>query len=422
MASGESPATPGHAGMIWQGRPASLEIDLTAVAANTRAIKSLIGPRCEVMAVVKANAYGLGAAWIAQAALAGGATRLGVACVDEGIELRKAGFTCPILVLGYSAPSEAVAAVENALSVTIHRPAAAEALELAAVAKDAPARSVGVHIKVDTGMGRFGCLPVEAPPLGNFVVRCPHLRLEGLMTHFAEADADDLDFTKEQLARFQRVVRQFEVQGMEFSIAHSANSAAALALPESRFDMVRVGILLAGNYPDHALSRVAEVKPAVTLRSRIARLFTVAAGGAVGYWRTWVAREASTIGLVPMGYADGYPRVLSNRGYVLVRGQRCPVVGRVSMDQITVDVTGATDADEGDEVVLVGRQGNEYIGVDELAKAAGTISYEILTGLAPRLLRRYIRDGDLVGVCNLLGCRPGEDFDDSEGESDYASG
>ena len=399
----------------WSGRATVLDIDLTQVEANVAAIKELVGPRCEVMAVVKANAYGLGAVWIAQAALAGGATRLGVACVDEGIELRKAHFTCPILVMAYAAPSEAKAAVEYGLALAIHRPATAEALELAASAHGAPLSSVPVHIKVDTGLGRYGCLPSECLPLAQFIQHRPHLRLEGMMTHFADAEAEDHTFAREQLGQFQRVLRQLEVQGIEFGMAHAANSAATVTLPESRFDMVRIGIMLGGHYPSVTSMKGVQVKPAVTWRSRLARVFTVAPGGSVGYGRAWMARDVATVGLVPLGYGDGYRRAFFNRGAMLVRGQRCPLIGRVSMDQVTIDLTAAGDAEEGDEVVLCGRQAEGFIGADELGQWAGTNSYEILTGLAARMPRRYFREGELVGNCNLVGCAPGDDYVAAQG-------
>src|SRR5438105_2844207 len=205
------------------GRPLSADIDLSAIAQNTRMVKELISPNCRLMAVVKANAYGLGATWVAQAAIEGGATQLAVACVDEGIELRRAGFICPILVMSYGSPSEAPAAVENHLTLAIHRMEIAAALEAAASRTGVPLRQVPIHIKVDTGLGRFGCLPDEFLSLAKFVRQCRHLRLEGLMTHFAEADAEDLSFAREQLERFAHVRQEARGNGIKFDIMHKAN-------------------------------------------------------------------------------------------------------------------------------------------------------------------------------------------------------
>jgi alanine racemase len=233
-----------------------------------------------------------------------------------------------------------------------------------------------------------------------------HLRLEGLMTHFAAADAEDPSFTREQLSRFNWVRRQAEEHGIKFDIIHAANTAAALTLPESRFDMVRTGILLSGHLPATHLQGTIRLESVLTLRTRLARVFRVEEGETVGYGRTWLAERPSVVGLVPVGYADGYPRELSNRGEALVRGIRCPVAGRVSMDQIGLDLTNVPGVAEGDEVVLIGRQGGQEITADEIAGWCGTISYEILCGLSDRVPRHYIHDGQPIEVCNLLGCSP----------------
>jgi alanine racemase len=242
-------------------------------------------------------------------------------------------------------------------------------------------------------MGRLGCLPSEVPDLARYVLGLPHLQLEGLMTHFANADSPDLSFAEVQLERFVDVLNRAGSQGMEFEKVHAANSAATLALPRSRFHMVRVGLILSGHYPASHLRDAINLSPAVTLRARLARVFAVSPGDSVGYGRTWVAERPSLIGIVPAGYGDGYRRVFSNRGVVLVRGCRCPVVGRVSMDQTAIDLTGLPEAREGDEAVLIGRQDGDEISADELARWADTISYEILTGMAHRVPRRYLGRG-----------------------------
>jgi alanine racemase len=386
-----------------------VEIDLSAVSDNVRAIKRWIGPHCNVMAVVKADGYGLGAIQMAGAALTGGATWLAVACVDEGVQLRNAGIKAPILVMGYIQPAEAATVVAWQLTPIVHRVETALALEEAAVALGLPAGSVAVHIKVDTGLGRFGCLPDEFLPLAENVARLAHLRLEGLMTHFAEADSTDLSFARKQLARFASIQKQAEEHGLRFDITHASNSAATLALPEAHFDLVRTGILLSGHLPAAHLAGRVLLRSALTLRSKLARVYEACVGDSVGYGRTWVAQRPSTVGLVPLGYADGFRRTLSNTGEVLVRGVPCPVIGRVSMDQFSIDLTDVGSATEGDEVVMIGRQGDQEITADEVADWAGTISYEIFTGIARRLPRRYVRNGETVEIAGLLASETFED-------------
>lgn len=388
------------------GRPVAAEIDLSAIADNVRGIKGLVGPSCRVLAVVKADGYGLGARWVALAALEGGASWLGVACVDEGEQLRRAGYSGPILVMSYTPPEEAEAAVRNRLTLVLHRERTAIAVEEAAKRLGLGEGEITVHIKVDTGLGRYGCLPHELLPLARAVKKLPHLRLEGLMTHFADADNPHLSFARQQLSLFNELRREAAEQGIEFEIAHAANSAATLCLPEARLDMVRCGILLSGHLPAAHLAGTIDIRPALTLRAKLARVHDSPAGTTIGYGRTWMAPSPCAIGLVTVGYADGYRRILSNRAEALVRGQRVPVVGRVSMDQIGLDLTDVPNAREGDEVVLVGEQGSSSITVDDLARWADTISYEILCGLSQRVPRHYTRAGEPIEVCNLLGCRP----------------
>ena len=388
------------------GRPVQAEIDLSAIASNVRAVKKVIGPKCRVMAVVKADGYGLGAPWVAAAALEGGASWLAVACVDEGVQLRRAGYSGPVLVMGYAPPDEAVSTVSNRLTLTLHRARTAFALEEAASRSGLRKGEVAVHIKVDTGLGRYGCLPEELLPLADELSRMPHLRIEGAMTHLADADSPDLGFARRQLARFNAVLAEAESKGLDFEIVHAANSAAALSMPEARFDMVRVGILLSGHLPAPHLAERIELTRALTLRSRLARVHALDVGDTVGYRRTWAASRPSIVGLVPVGYADGYGRAISNRGEALVRGVRCPVIGHVSMDQLGLDLTALPEVAEGDEVVLIGKQGMDEITADEVAGWTGTISYEVLCGISARVPRKYIHSGEPVEVCNLLGCSP----------------
>jgi alanine racemase len=318
------------------------------------------------------------------------------------VQLRLAGFSCPVLLLGYVQQGEARRVVEHGLTAIVHRVDTAVALDEAANSLGMGEKSVAVHIKVDTGLGRFGCLPEEFLPLAQGVAHLPHLRLQGLLTHFADADNPDLSFAREQLTRFNSIRKEAAANGLQFELTHASNSAAMLGLPEARFDLVRTGILLSGHLPAAHLAGKIGLRSAVTFRARLARVYRACVGDTVGYGRTWVAARPSVIGLVPVGYADGFRRVLSNRGEVLVHGVRCPVVGRVSMDQFGIDVTEVAGAGEGDEVVMIGEQGREMIGADEVARWADTISYEILTGLAPRVPRRSVANGRTVSTRTLL--------------------
>jgi alanine racemase len=395
-------------------RPVRAEIDLDAVEANTRSLVELVGAGSGIIAVVKANGYGLGAAQIGAAALRGGAKMLAVACADEGAALRMAGYGGPLLVMGYVAPEEAPLIAEHRLTIALHRPHVAEALQSAAMSAGLGRGALRVHLKVDTGIGRFGCTPGEFLPLARRVRELDRLEIEGLMTHFADADSADQAYAREQLRRFAEVRLQADEAGVNFRFVHAANSAAALFLPEARFDLVRAGIVLSGHSPTPGRDLPVSIRPALSLRSQVARLFRVEPGGSVGYGRTWVAERPSVVGLVPVGYADGYPRNLGNRAHALVGGQRCPVVGRVSMDQITVDLTELAQVSEGDEVVLIGTQRREHVSTDELAQHAGTISYEILTGLAPRVPRHYLRKNRPTVICDLNRC-PDVDLFESRG-------
>jgi alanine racemase len=388
------------------GRPVRATIDLSAVTANARAVKRLVGPRCRVMAVVKADGYGLGAQWVAMAAIEGGASWLAVACVDEGVQLRRAGYTGPLLVMSYVPPEEAEAAVANRLTLVLHNSRTGHALEQAARRLGLEPGSVRVHVKVDTGLGRFGCTPTELLPFLSELSGFTSLRVEGLMTHFADADSADLNFARGQLKLFNQLRSDAEAQGHLFELVHAANSAATLALPESRLDMVRVGILLSGHVPSSHLAGAIELRHALTLTASLARVFEAPEGYCVGYGRTWRAPCPSIVGLVPVGYADGYSRSLSNRGHVLVGGIRCSVVGRVSMDQIAIDLTQVPGAAEGDQVVLIGQQGSDELDAADVARWAGTIPYEVLCALSPRVPRMYIREGQPMERCTLLGCSP----------------
>lgn len=366
-----------------------IEIDLAALGANIRTLKRHVGPRVELIAVVKGNAYGHGAMSIARTALQHGATRLAVARVDEGVALRKEGILAPVLVMGYTPPDYVAHAVAHDLILTVTEINQAEALAEAAQAHGSRAK---VHVKVDTGMARLGLLPDETLPFVAHLAGLPGLELEGIFSHFASADEPDKSYAHEQLARFMDVLRTLSDAGYSFPVRHIANSAATIDLPETHLDAVRCGIAIYGLLPSAGTPPALPLQPVLTLKSCLARVRTLPAGAGISYGRTYITPRCMAVGLVPVGYGDGYHRINSNRGAVLIHGQRAPIVGRVTMDQLVVDLSEVGPASVGDEVVLIGAQGLDRIAAEEVAGWAETINYEVTTSLLSRL-PRVVLDG-----------------------------
>lgn len=378
----------------WQGRPTWAEIDLDALADNVRLLKSRANGAA-LLAVVKANAYGHGAVAVARAALAAGADRLGVICVDEGEQLRRAGITEPILVMGHTSAGEAQRLAD--LSLTPSVVSSEMALALARVASERGIE-MPVHLKVDTGLNRYGLPASEAADLGRRLRDLAGIQTEGLFTHFASADEGDKGYTVEQHKLFLAVAEQLDW----VPIRHVSNTATLLDMPDMSLEMVRPGLGIYGCYPSTHVKRSLPLRPVLSLKGRIARLTSLAPGESVSYGRTWRAPRPSLIGLLMCGYADGLPRALSNCGSVLVRGRRAPIVGRVCMDMCMVDVSDIPDVALDDEVVIIGRQGEEEISTDEVAELCGTISYEILCGISARVPRLYLRQGSIVSKQTLV--------------------
>ncbi|HHY47829.1 MAG TPA: alanine racemase [Firmicutes bacterium] len=372
-------------------RPTRVDVDLSAIAHNVREIRRLVGPSREIMAVVKADAYGHGAEQVSCVALNSGATWLGVALVEEGIALRKSGILAPILVLSACFRQHARRAVRYGLATTVTSFEFAEAISLAATQES---RKAKVHIKVDTGMGRLGITPQEALGFIRRVERLPNVEIEGIFTHLATADDDDPSFAMAQIRQFADVVRVLESNGISIPYKHVANSAALLRFPESYFNMVRPGIIIYGLSPFGFKSGPPDVHAKLNLRSALSFhtnvVFSkrVPAGFGISYGRTYVTPGETFIATIPVGYADGYMRALSNKAQVLIRGQRFPVVGRICMDQCMVD-TGGTYVEPGEEVVIIGKQGTEEITADEVAAWAGTIGYEVTCAISKRVPRFY---------------------------------
>ncbi len=371
-------------------RPAWVEVDLAAVQANVAYISGLVAP-ARVCAVVKADGYGHGAVRVALAALAGGATHLGVALAEEGHELRQAGIEAPVLVLSEPPPEAMRLVIEDRLTPTLYTQEGAQAL-VSAAGRLAPAAPVPVHLKVDTGMHRVGARPHDVVELAKAILQEPWLHLEGLFTHLAVADEPDDPFTPHQLEVFEATREALAAHGIRPDLLHAANSAGALWHPRSRYDMVRPGLALYGLAPSPWVegSLVGGLRPALSLRAEVSYLKEVPAGEGLSYGLRYRLRQASTVATVPVGYADGVPRRLAETGgQVLIGGKRYPIAGSVTMDQLMVDCGPGADVRKGDEVVLLGRQGDEEITAWDWANRLGTIAYEVTCGLSPRLPRVY---------------------------------
>jgi alanine racemase len=378
-------------------RPTEAVVDLSAVAHNFRLAVELAGR--PAMGIVKADAYGHGAVRVARALVEAGAPLLAVALVEEGLELREHGIHAPILVLGAAYGDRYDLLVEHRLTPVVFTPE--HIARLAAAARAAGTR-VSAHLKIDTGMGRLGAPPAELPALVDALRRGPEVDLEGVCTHFANADVEPRATTDGQVRRFDEMSRALASAGFAPRLHHLANSAGTLEYPAARQDLTRPGIMIYGysplesSAPISAAARdvVLRLRPALTWRTAVLHVKTVAAGTAISYGGRWVAARTSRIATIPVGYGDGYDRRLSGRaGFgsadVLVRGRRAPVAGTVCMDMTMVDVTDVPDAAVGDEVVLLGAQGGLRIGADELASKLGTISYEVLCAIGKRVPRRY---------------------------------
>ncbi len=375
------------------------EVDLDAIAFNVNAIKHHVGDRVEVFAVVKANAYGHGAVQVARTALKSGATRLAVHRISEGIELRKAGITAPVLVMGYAPPGTVDYFIHWNLTPSLTTLEFAEALSAKAAAGSATAP---VHVKVDTGMNRFGLVPEEVVDFMLAVRRLPGIRIEGMFTHFSTADWTDLTHVRRQLQAFKDVRTSLSEAGISIPLAHAANSGATMRLPEAHLNAVRTGIAMYGLHPSDEWPPVFDIKPALTMKSLVARVREIPAGEGISYGRTFITTRKTRVALVPVGYGDGYHRILSNKGSVLIRGQRAPILGRICMDQFVVDVSDIPGVKLEDEVVLVGSQGKMSIPAEEVGSLAGTINYEVTTSLLPRIPRVYCKSGRVVGIKNMV--------------------
>lgn len=369
-------------------RPTWAEVDLSAIRDNIKAIRARAGANVRVMPAVKADGYGHGALAVSKACLEAGADVLCVACVEEAIQLRDAGITAPILILGCSTADAASEIVRGDISATVCDVAFAKDLSDAALRQQ---KTVRIHVKVDTGMGRIGIQPDRALDFVDEMKSLPGLELEGIFTHFPTSDETDRSFTLSQIEIMCKLRRALARYGAQAPMMHTANSGGILAFPEAYFDAVRPGIMIYGCYPSSEVERSIPIREAMTLKTRIVFLKESDAGTTISYGRTHALKQRSKVATLPIGYGDGYPRLLSNRGEAAVRGIRVPVIGRVCMDQIMIDVTDVPGVQMGDEVVLYGG-GYDYLNVARTAESIGTISYELFCNLGSRVPRVYLNE------------------------------
>lgn len=370
-------------------------IDLDALIHNVNTCKARLSDGSIFMPVVKADGYGHGAVPLSRVLVENGIERLAVATLEEAITLRHNGIEVPIMILGYTPDDRAHLVIEYDLIQTVYKYDMAKNLSKLASDDNKKAK---IHIKLDTGMGRIGFIPHDASlEIVTDILRLPGLCVEGIFTHFSKADEVDKTYTMEQLNKFNRFVLALEDRGFHIPIKHTANSAGIIDVDSSHKDVVRLGISLYGFYPSkYVMKDKVDLQPVLSLISHIIHIKEVEAGTYIGYGGTHVTTDRAVIATIPVGYADGYDRLLSSKGHVLIRGRRAPIVGRICMDQFMVDITHIEDVEDLDEVVLIGKQGHEEITADEIAEIKGTINYEVVCQLGKRIPRVYIRNKQVV--------------------------
>jgi len=371
-------------------RPAWIEIDISALRKNIRNLKKCVSGNADFMGVIKADGYGHGAIKVAEVLRQEGVKRFAVVMLEEGIELRENGFNEPILILGHTLEEDYENIIRYGLTPIIYK--YSQALQLNKVAKQMDTK-VLIHVKADTGMGRLGFIPgKDAVEDIKRIAELPNVNLEGISSHLATADQIHNDYVRKQFAKFKKIINDLEKEGVKIPVKHIANSAATINFPEMHLDMVRPGTSLYGLYPgpEMAVNPTIDLYPVMSVKAKLVHVKSVPPGTAVSYGGTFVTKRPSVLGVVPMGYVDGVFRQLANKGEVLIRGKRCPIVGNICMDQFMVDLTDLPHVEVGDEVVFFGNQGDERITADEIGAKIGTISIEVVTRLGKRMSRIYI--------------------------------
>ena len=370
-------------------RPSWVEVNLENLKHNCRTVKQLVGENVKIAAVVKANGYGHGAVQVSKACLEAGADFLTVAVLSEAVELREAGFTCPILIMGWTPIEGYAMAIEQELRLTIYNQQEAEKLNRIAIALGKRAK---VHLKLDTGMSRLGFQADEAGlAIAEAVLSMEGIEVEGLFSHLSKGDEYDKTFAQGQVQKFKSFMAELEARtGRRIPICHLGASACIIDIPEGHFDMVRPGIMLYGYQPSNQMHYIPHLKPALTWKARVAHLKTLPAGRLIGYNGTFELQQDTLVATIPVGYADGYNRMLSNNGYVICRGKKLPIIGKVCMDQFMVDASELPDMQPGDEVILLGEADGVSISVTEMAHHLHTIEHEVTCGIAARVPRVYL--------------------------------
>ncbi|HDX9577061.1 TPA: alanine racemase [Bacillus pseudomycoides] len=383
------------------GRDTIVEVNLDAVKHNVREFKNRVNDESiTMMAAVKANGYGHGAVEVAKAAIEAGIHQLAVAFVDEGIELREAGVTVPILVLGYTSVDAVKDAIEQNIVITVDRIEDLKGINEIANQLEKRAR---IQVKIDTGMSRIGLQEEEVLPFLEELKNMKYIEVEGMFTHYSTADEADKTYTNMQTDLFEKAVNIAKELGIHLPYIHSSNSAGSMELGNTFQNMVRVGIGIYGMYPSKEVDHTAvSLKPALSLKSKVVHIKQAEKNRGVSYGNTYITTGEEWIATVPIGYADGYNRQLSNKGYALINGIRVPILGRICMDQLMLDVTKAMPVHVGDEVVFYGSQGKESLSVDEIADTLGTINYEVTCMLSRRIPRIYIKDDKPIKIINEL--------------------
>jgi len=370
-------------------RPTNCQIDLSALRGNYQLVKEETAKECRMLAVVKADAYGHGALRVSRELEDMGVDYLGVAILEEAIELREAGIGSPIIILGGLFEGQEGAAFDHDLTPVVFGPESAERIDTEAGRRN---KRCKIHIKIDTGMGRLGVRADKALSLLTKVTKMQGIDIEGLATHFSSADDPQKGSTTRQIKLFASIVEEAEKLGIDIPLKHAANSAGTLRFPEGHFNMVRPGISLYGISPSSSMKNKDRLKPVMSLKTKVMEIKDIEVGETVSYGETYVAKKRSTIAVLPVGYADGYRRELSNAGEAVIRGKRAKVAGRVCMDMTMIDVTGIDGVKKGDDVYLMGGDSHIAVSACEIAEIAGTIPYEILCGISQRVPRVYISD------------------------------
>ena len=372
------------------------KIDLDAIAYNMEQMKQNIRPETKVMAVIKADGYGHGAGQIAEMMERWNYIwGFAVATLDEAVVLRTEGIQKPILVLGCVFPDQYMEMLKHEIRMNIYTEEMAESISRMAAREG---KTAYMHIKLDTGMSRLGFgINEQSAETIKRISKMPNVNMEGIFTHFTKADEKDKSFTKKQIQEFVWMTERLKEKNVRFTYEHCSNSAGIIDVPEANFDIVRAGISTYGLYPSEEVDKTnVKLKPALALKSHVAFVKEIERGTPVSYGGTFVAKEKMKIATIPVGYADGYPRSLSNKGYVLIRGKKAPILGRVCMDQFMVDVTQIEGVSFGDKVTMIGKDGNEILPVEVLSELSGRFNYEFVCDLGKRIPRVYVRDGKIA--------------------------